>query len=99
MKRLIDSEMELWRASGSEEASSEGDLRLKIKLLRESFVDFVNPNFVTDERNSSADVCRDDRSLFSMDEKSTKCVILAVGFWFSRPSPIGWEKRIKRHVR
>lgn len=30
-------------------------------------MDFVNPNFVADERKSSAEVRRDERSLFSIE--------------------------------
>lgn len=66
MKRLTDFEMQRLRDIGNEEASSEEGLRLKMRVLSDVFVDFVNPNFVAEERNSSADVCRDERSLFSI---------------------------------
>lgn len=46
--------MNWWRERGREEEEEEG-LRLWIRVLREGFAD-LNPNFVADERNSSAEV-------------------------------------------
>lgn len=67
-KRVMDWEMNWWRERGREEEEEEG-LRLWIRVLREGFAD-LNPNFVADERNSSAEVWSDERSLFSIFNRS-----------------------------
>lgn len=64
---LMDCVMELWRARGSVVVRSEEGLTVWIRVLREGFMD-LNPSFVVEERNSSAEDLREERSLFSIDE-------------------------------
>lgn len=62
---MIDWEMDWWRARGrAEERGEEGGIEW-IRVLRVGFEDFRD-SFEADERNSSAEELRDERSLFSI---------------------------------
>jgi len=67
LKELMDLEMEVWRARGREVQRSEEGLMLWIKVFNEGFAD-LRESFTADARNDSADVCRDERSLFSISQ-------------------------------
>ena len=57
--------MELEREGGREEERLEEGLMAWIRVLRDDFEDLM-VSFVAEERNSSAEECREERSLFSM---------------------------------
>lgn len=48
------------------EVNSDEGFKLLIKVLMADLEEF-NRNLAAEERNSSAEVCNDDRSLFSID--------------------------------
>jgi hypothetical protein len=64
-KDWMDKEMERWRERGREEERSELGLMLWIRVLRVGFED-LRLSFVAEERKSSAEDLREERSRFSM---------------------------------
>lgn len=62
----MECEMSLQREMGRVEVrSEEGLIKVLIKFLMADFED-LKGNLVAEERNSSAEVCSDDQSLFSI---------------------------------
>lgn len=82
LKELMEQVTEKWRDRGREVERSEEGLMLWIKVFKVSFADFKD-SLMADARKDSAEVCRDERSLFSIGEGEGKGEGEIILNWFA----------------